>query len=173
MKTLLRGTVIATVLLMLAVPLFAGGAQEPDFLSQLEEAQAIAQGLVQAREGSDLTPGEQAELARELARNAERLDDEGYSRSQVAEATLQAVEQLREQIQAWHDGDQEEPLGETVRNTVSETAREAARNRETNGADDQEEGEVPEDAGDQVPEDRPSGSDAADQAGDNAGAGNR
>jgi hypothetical protein len=176
MKTMLRGIIVTAVLLALAAPVFAGGAQEVDFLAEFEEAlrsegvseeeaQAVAEAARQhdwteadaadpaviaeavakvEKEGTDLTPEEIATLAHELGKNAEELEkEEGYTRSEVAQATLQAVEQMQEQIRTWHDGDQEEPLGETVRNTVSETARKAARERNT-GSDEGGEDDRPE-----------------------------
>jgi hypothetical protein len=123
------------------------------------DPELIAEAVVRVDdEGTELSAEERAELALELSENAADLRADGYSRSEVAEATLGAVEELQSQIRTWKDGDQEEPLGETVRNTVSERAREASRARET-----EERGERPEDtpAADKAPAETGKGASAA------------
>jgi len=62
------------------------------------------------RENVDLEPGQQPELAHELAENAARLEDENFDKAAVAEATLEAVRSLRGQIEDWKNGDQSEKL---------------------------------------------------------------
>lgn len=207
MKTMLRGTILVSILLILSAPLFAGGAQETDFLAELraaledeglseEETQAvadaatsydwsgmnrvdpetIAEAVVRVQEeGVELSAEERAELARELSESAAELREDGYSRSEVAEATLAAVDELQAQIQAWKDGDQEEPLGETVRNTVSERARETARERATESQEGREaarERETESQGGE--PDDTPASDKAPAEAGEGASsAGNR
>lgn len=92
------------------------------------DAQAVARALAYAkRENADLEPGQQAELALELAQNAVRLEEENYEESVVAQATLEAVRSMLGQIEDWKSGDQSENLGEIVRNTVSSEARKAAK----------------------------------------------
>ena len=119
--------------------------------AKASDPELIAAGIARAREeGAQLTPEETAELGLELAESAVALREEGYESSEVAQATLQAVSRLQEQIRTWHDGDGEEPLGEIVRNTVSEAARETARERAAeSGRDAAESGRdnAPEDAG--------------------------
>ena len=84
------------------------------------DAQAIARALAYAqREKVDLEPGQQAELAHELAKNAARLEEENYDEAVVAEASLEAVRTLQGQIEDWKSSDQSENLGEIVRNTAS------------------------------------------------------
>ena len=130
--------------------------------ARASDPELIAAGIARAREeGAELSPEKNAELALELAENAVALREEGYESSEVAQATLQAVTELQEQIRTWQDGDQEQPLGEIVRDTVSETAREAARERTAaSGRDEAESGQ------ENVPEE-------ADERAGSAGAGNR
>ncbi|MDZ7794456.1 MAG: hypothetical protein U5P10_12430 [Spirochaetia bacterium] len=92
------------------------------------DAQVVARALAYAdRENADLEPGQQAELALELAQNSVRLEEENYEESVVAQATLEAVRTMLGQIEEWKSGDQTENLGEIVRNTVSNEARNAAK----------------------------------------------
>lgn len=108
--------------------------------AEASDPELVAAGIARARdEGAELAPDENAELALELAENAVALREEGYESSEVAQATLEAVTQLQDQIREWRDGDQEEPLGDIVRETVGESAREAARERAA--ASGREEGE--------------------------------
>lgn len=91
-------------------------------------AQSVARALAYAQsENADLEPGQQAELALELAQNAARLEEENYDEAVVAEATLEAVRSMQEQIEDWKSGDQSENLGEIVRTTVSSEVRKAAK----------------------------------------------
>lgn len=100
------------------------------------DPEVVAEAVASVEDDDDpLTPDENAQLALELARTMEDLEDDGHTRSEVATAALEAVAQLQEQIRAWHDGDQEEPLGETVRNTVSDRVRSAARERAAESGD--------------------------------------
>lgn len=97
----------------------------------------VAEAIVAVvTDGVDLTAEEGAELALELAESEVQLRGEGYDDEAVSQAMLQTVEQLQTQLREWHDGDHEEPLGETVRTMVSETARSQARTRTTGDAED-------------------------------------
>lgn len=161
MKTLVRVLFFSALILVLATPLFARGAQEVDFLAEFEEAlqaeglseedaQAIAEAarpldwsegedadpaliaeaLVNAREnGAELNAEQNASLALELARNAAELEGQGYTLSEIATATLAAVETLRVQIQEWQAGDTDAILGDAVRDTVRDAATTVAEER--------------------------------------------
>ena len=120
-----------------AMPLAAGGTQESDLESE----------LVEGLQDEGLTEEE----ARAVAEAAARLEEQGYTRSEVAVATLEAVDELRGQIQAWQDGELDsETLGSVVRNTVSDAATEAAA--DAGDPDDGTGGEPSFEDGDRAPE---------------------
>jgi hypothetical protein len=84
----------------------------------------IARSVAATRENGDqLTGQDRAEIARAVAENAEELENEGYSRSEVANATLAGTEKLRAQIKEWHESGRTGELGEMVRSTVRDTIR--------------------------------------------------
>lgn len=121
------------------------------------DPELIAAAIAQVRaDGAAMTPDQSAELALQLAESAVALEDEGYRDSEIAEATLNAVQILHGQIQAWQESGGDEILGEIIRDTVRDEVIAVAEERgddETPAA-----GETP--ADDKVPVEP--GPDAAD-----------
>lgn len=94
------------------------------------DAEVVARALSLAKEeDAELDSEENAQLALELAQNAVRLEEENYEKTEVAQATTEAVRTMLGQIEEWKSGDKSENLGEIVRSTVSAEAKKAAQKR--------------------------------------------
>ncbi len=94
------------------------------------DAAMVARALSLTKERqAELKPEQEAELAHELAQNAVRLEAENYEQTVVAQATLEAVRSMLDQIEVWKESERTENLGELVRSTVSIEARKAAQKR--------------------------------------------